>query len=71
MLIYISKIIIAITIVSFCLNLHGQSFFNIQPDVGGNDMQGVCRAIILNDSTFHIIGHRFDTTGSGSNIKPW
>ncbi|MEP6793766.1 MAG: T9SS type A sorting domain-containing protein [Saprospiraceae bacterium] len=60
-----------ISMLSSCLNLHGQSFFNIQPDVGGNDIQGVCRSIILNDSTFHIIGHRFDTTGPGSNIKPW
>lgn len=62
---------IIFSIISYCLNLHGQSFFNIQPDAGGNDMQGVCRAIILNDSTFHIIGHRFDTTGPGSNVKPW
>src|SRR5690606_34504207 len=53
------------------LALHGQSFFNIQPDVGGNDMQGVCRNIIIHDSTFSIIGHRYDTTGPGSNSKPW
>ncbi|HZV71115.1 MAG TPA: T9SS type A sorting domain-containing protein [Saprospiraceae bacterium] len=66
------KILFAIlSIVACCINLHGQSFFNIQPDVGGNDMQGVCRAIILKDSTFHILGHRYDTAGAGSNVKPW
>jgi hypothetical protein len=51
--------------------VHGQPFYNTLPDVGGLDMQGGCREIILYDSILFIIGHRYDTSYGGSDAKPW
>ncbi len=51
--------------------IHSQTFFNVLPDVGGVDMNGVCRISTFLEDSFHVIGHRYDTIGEGSNVKPW
>jgi len=52
-------------------SIKAQDFFNILPDVGGLNMQGVCRIIISDNSSFYVVGHRFDTVGPGDSARPW
>lgn len=47
-----------------------QGYFNILPDVGGINQQGVCRVSVSDSSSIFIIGHRYDTIGGG-DVKPW
>src|SRR5688500_17405266 len=51
--------------------LHGQTPFNILPDVGGINKQGMGLLGITDSSSIIIIGHRYDTVLPGSNAKPY
>ncbi len=53
------------------VGLHGQSFFNILPDVGGIDGQAMCFIVVPDTNSIKIIGHRYDTILPGPNTKPW
>ena len=52
-------------------SIEAQNLFNILPDVGGVKMQGVCRTIVSDTNTFHVIGHRLDTNNADDIIQPW
>ncbi len=52
-------------------SIEAQNLFSILPDVGGVKMQGVCRTIVSDTNTFHIIGHRLDTNNAVNIIQPW
>lgn len=52
-------------------SIEAQNLFSILPDVGGVKMQGVCRTIVSDSNTFHIIGHRLDTNNADNIIQPW
>lgn len=60
-------------IICLCLSdgTHGQSYFDILPDVGGIDMQAGATVVFISDSTFYVAGHRYDTSYAGSDAKPW
>lgn len=53
------------------VQLSGQSYFNILPDVGGVQMQGWGKAIITDSSSIFVLGHRYDTTTPGFTALPW
>lgn len=50
---------------------HGQSFFNIIPELESIEGQGSCRILFPDPTNFLVFGHKYDTSYSGSNAKPW
>lgn len=50
---------------------HGQSFFNIIPELESIKGLGSCRVLYTLDSSFLAFGHRYDTSYGGSDAKPW
>jgi hypothetical protein len=50
---------------------HGQSFFNIIPELESIEGQGSCRILFPDFTDFLVFGHKYDTSYAGSNTKPW
>ncbi len=52
-------------------SMKAQNLFSVLPDVGGIDMQAVCRSILLDSTTFYVMGNRLDTNHIGYVDQPW
>jgi type IX secretion system substrate protein len=66
-----NKIHLVLLLWQFVLIAHGQSYFNIIPELESIEGQGSCRVLFPRDSDFLVFGHRYDTSYEGSNAKPW
>ena len=55
----------------YLIALHGQTSFNILPDVGGINKQGMGLLGITDSLSIIMIGHRYDTVLPGPNAKPY
>jgi len=66
-----TKICLFIFFLQYNFIAHGQSFFNINPELESIGGQGRCSVIFPIDSSFLVFGHRYDTSFGGSSSKPW